>query len=158
MLVSHDFSCTGAPLALLELAKRLKIMGFKPTLASPSHGPLEEAIRAAGFEYKVVRQASLKGHDTRQEQKAFAEFVSGFKLVILNTLAASLWIKTFRSRGTKVILWAHEGEAFLDFWKDKVVKISKRLPLFDRVLCVSEYAASAVSQWAAQAAFIKHVT
>lgn len=144
LLVSHEFSRTGAPFVLLELAKRLKKMGFTPTLASPSHGPLEEAIRAAGFAYKVVQEALLKGRGTKQEQKAFADFVSGFKLVILNTLAASLGVRTFRARRRKVILWAHEGEAFLDFWKNKVVKISKRLPLFDRILCVSDYAASAV--------------
>lgn len=144
LLVSHDFSCSGAPLVLLELAKRLKTMGFAPMFVSPSHGPLEDAIVAAGFTYKVVRLASLKGHDTRQEQRAFADFVSGFKLVIMNTLASSLWVRTFKSRGTRVILWTHEGDTFLDIWQDKMGKMSKRLPLFDRILCVSEYAASAV--------------
>ena len=147
LLVSHELSRSGAPIVLLDLAKRLKSMGFVPMFMSPIHGPMEEDIAAAGIACKVSYLVSLDGDVATEEQRSLKDFVATFRLVILNTLVSVNWVKAFKTQNSKVMLWAHDGKPMLRLLGKKGKKKAiQSLKLFDRVLCGGEYAASIVRQ------------
>jgi glycosyltransferase involved in cell wall biosynthesis len=94
LLISHDLSRSGAPLALLELAAALKRQGERPLVAPLYGGPLEQQFRDAGVEL-------ARSIDPR---------AIGF--VIANTALSVPSALRFRQFGIPVAAWLHESAHF----------------------------------------------
>lgn len=93
LLLSHDFSYSGAPIALLSLARAMQRLGEQPRVATMQDGPLGNDFSANGI--PVV--------------KGFAP--AEVEFVVVNTFVpVRTAIRSFKQRfGTLVAAWLHEA-------------------------------------------------
>ena len=94
LLISHDLSYSGAPVALLALAKALQRLGEDPVVAPLAGGPLAGQFRASGVEIA-----------TRIDPAAVS-------FVIANTFLSVPMALRFKRPGTPVAAWIHESAYF----------------------------------------------
>lgn len=94
LLISHDFSYSGAPIALLSLAKSLKRIGESPIVVGLGGGPLSNYYRESGI--------------------ALAQKVdpAGIEFVFANTAASVPAALQFKRFGIRVAAWLHESIYF----------------------------------------------
>lgn len=93
LLVTHQLDQTGAPLALLNLAKALKEK-HNIFLASFNSGPLLEEFKRIG-----ISNFNSKIHSS--------DF---FSLIIANTILTAPWALKFSDNPKKVLAWIHESK------------------------------------------------
>ena len=108
LLVSHQFSRTGAPRAVLFLARALfQLHGVRPVVISPADGPMREEFEQEGFPTVV------DPHLFSYESYSFAacNFVMGFERVVVTSLASYPFIRYFRDIAKHLSWWIHETEA-----------------------------------------------
>ena len=103
LLVSHDLSLTGAPIALLGLARVLRRQGLSPIIASPVTGPLAEAAGQQGIPTHVV--PGLLSETPHGLDRCRVG------LVVANTLLSHKVVRAFNGTGVPVLWWVHEAEA-----------------------------------------------
>lgn len=108
LLVVHQFSRTGAPHAVLYLARALfSIYGIRPVIISPIDGPIREEFEREGFPTIVdpllfiSKNHSLEAHD----------FIASFERVIATSLASFSFIRQFKGIAKRLTWWVHETEA-----------------------------------------------
>ena len=94
LLISHDLSYSGAPVALLSLAQSLKRMGEHPTVVTLSGGPLGAHYREAGI-------------DLAQRVDP-----SEVTFVLANTVVSVPAALPFKKLGVPVAAWLHESIYF----------------------------------------------
>jgi len=94
LLISHDLSYSGAPVALLALAQALKRLGEDPVVAPLANGPLAAKFRESGIEIA-----------TRIDR-------AGVSFVIANTFLSVPMALRFKRPGTPVAAWIHESAYF----------------------------------------------
>ena len=94
LLISHDLSYSGAPVALLALANALQRLGENPIVAPLARGPLGAKFLESGIEVaaKVDR--------------------AGVSFVIANTILSVPTALRFKRPGTPIAAWIHESAYF----------------------------------------------
>ena len=93
LLVLHQFSRTGAPYAVLYLARALfSIYGRRPVIISPEDGEVREEFEKEGFQTIVDPQL----FSYKKFQRDAYKFVEGFERVIVTPLASFDFIRCFR--------------------------------------------------------------
>ena len=102
LLTSHELSMSGAPLLLFALARHLTAHGYRVTIASSEHGPLEQAIRAAGIELVVLPGLYVDGPQAYR-------LACAADLVLANTITAMRVVHAARAAGTACLWWVHES-------------------------------------------------
>ncbi len=132
LLISHALSSTGAPRALLSMAKELKTMGHNPVVISPAPGNLELELRACDLEYYVepLFLAKLIFQD-----RMLAQFLNSFENILFNTLLALPYAKYIENRK---IAWIHEAKD--GYENANHDELSASFPHVDKVYSVSSYA------------------
>ncbi|NCC35992.1 MAG: glycosyltransferase, partial [Chloroflexia bacterium] len=98
LLCAHELSLTGAPLMLVQLASSLLARGYAVTIASPSAGPLEPMIEAAGIGIRLI-------DDLYADALLAATIVRDYDLVLVNTIL-----------GRRVVLAAHVMDVPCAWW------------------------------------------
>lgn len=107
LLVVHQFSRTGAPYAVLFLARAITtIYGVKPVVISPEDGPIREEFIQDGF-ITIVDPLLFK---YRSYSSDACHFVAEFDRVIVTSLASFDFIRYFRGISKKLCWWIHETE------------------------------------------------
>lgn len=94
LLISHDLSYSGAPVALLALARALQRLGEDPVVAPLAGGPLAAKFRDAGI--------GLAAKIDR----------AGVSFVIANTILSVPAALRFKQPGTPIAAWIHESAYF----------------------------------------------
>lgn len=102
LMLTHEYSYTGAPLVLFYGAKILRRHGYQVTVLSFADGPLREDFLREGI------AAGLQS-DYRKPDENFAAWMDSFDLVFANTLTYYYWVDHFNRSGTPLILWLHES-------------------------------------------------
>lgn len=102
LMLTHEYSYTGAPLVLFYGAKILRRHGYQVTVLSFADGPLREDFLREGI------AAGLQT-DYRKPDENFAAWMNGFDLMFANTLTYYYWVDQFSQSGTPLILWLHES-------------------------------------------------
>lgn len=102
LMLTHEYSYTGAPLVLYYGAKILRRHGYQITVLSYSDGPLREDFLREGI------AAGLQT-DYRKPDENFAAWMDSFDLVFANTLTYYYWVDHFNQSGTPFLLWLHES-------------------------------------------------
>lgn len=102
LLVSHDLSLTGAPIALLSLAQAFRRQGLFPILASPVMGPLAEVAGQQGIPTHVV--PGLLSETPHGLDRCH------LGLVVANTLLSHRVVRTLNGTDVPVLWWVHEAE------------------------------------------------
>lgn len=103
LIISHELSLTGAPVAIRYLAQDLKDEGLCPVILSPRNGILAEQIAADGIPIIVL--------PTLLTSDVIREFAELFDLVIANTIVTAPVIQNMNGLNTPVLWWIHEAEA-----------------------------------------------
>lgn len=102
LLISHDFSRTGAPAALFDIAKRLKHQGKAPLIISPFHGPLQKDIEDEGIPTCVM--ADIMKNDFILQTGEYWEYI------IANTVLTAPIIRHVTGTNIKTLWWIHEAD------------------------------------------------
>ena len=101
LLMTHELTLTGAPIALHYAAKALLDNGDFPVIISPRDGNLKDRIVEDGIPVIVDPNIFVDGYWTR--------IASGFDLVIVCTLACSDAIKYLENADIPTLWWVHEA-------------------------------------------------
>ncbi len=105
LLVVHEFSRTGAPFAVLYLARALfSLYGVRPVILAPKDGPIREEFEREGF--VTIIDPSL--FDYRDFPSEACDFVVNFERVIVSSLACFGFIRYFRGLNKHLTWWIHE--------------------------------------------------
>lgn len=103
LLVSHELSITGAPVALHYAAKALINNGDYPVIISPYDGNLRQTMVDDGI--PVIIDYSVFG------DKIWINLAQNFDLVIVSTLVCCGMIKFLEEANIPTLWWAHEAKA-----------------------------------------------
>lgn len=142
LLISHEFSLTGAPIALLNLAKVLKRCGFFPIVLSPKGGELERDLQLNSIPYIIENRMFMKLYRSDLE---FNSFLDKFKLIIFNTID-TLRFAQYINVARRKIMWVHEGEFGYSCAKSSF-DIKNAFEHLDRVYSVGHYSKSFTDEY-----------
>lgn len=107
LLVVPEFSRTGAPYAVLYLARALfSIHGVRPVVISSKDGPLRQEFEQEGFP-AIVDPLLLNYRNYSSEA---CDFVASFDRVIVTSIASVNFIRYFRGVGKRLTWWIHETD------------------------------------------------
>jgi glycosyltransferase involved in cell wall biosynthesis len=107
LLVTHQFSRTGAPYAVLYLARALfSIYGVRPAVICPQDGPIREEFERELF--PTIVDPLLFSYSAYSSEAC--EFVEKFERVIVTSLASFSFIRYFRGIGKRLTWWIHETD------------------------------------------------
>ena len=110
LLISHELSMTGAPVALLEMAEQLKEMGTTAVITCTSDGPLREEIERRGTPAVIIPQLLEEG--------ALTDIADMFDFIVVNTLDCCPAVRELNGAGIPVLWWIHETEAAYGKYED----------------------------------------
>jgi glycosyltransferase involved in cell wall biosynthesis len=107
LLVIHDLSRTGAPYAVLYLARALfALYGVRPVVISPKEGEIQEEFEQEGF--MVIVDSGIFSYQTYSPEAC--RFVASFERVIVTSLASFNFMRGFRGIAKKLTWWIHETD------------------------------------------------
>lgn len=114
LLLSHEFSHTGAPVVLLAAAKVLNQHGYYVVVASPERGPIMQDFLQAGIVVIIDKTyANYKWHQPQSVPASLSTSVSGFvndfDLVICSTMVCHNFVNCYNNTKLPIIWWLHEG-------------------------------------------------
>ena len=131
LLISHDLSMTGAPIALHYMAKILKKNNFCPIIVSPFDGRMASEIVLDDI--PVIIMPNL------QNNEWLTSISHIFNCIVANTAVTSYVIKELANKSTNVVWWVHEAKASYVLGElDK--ELPHELPDNVKVYCVGDYA------------------
>ncbi len=110
LLVSHEMSLTGAPRALLNMAKVLKANGFNPYIFALRGGPLCDEADKAGISVvaDLERMLALWYLEDKGDGK-LVEFFRSFPMVMLNTMESITMFPLSLIKESRKLGWIHES-------------------------------------------------
>ncbi len=121
LLVTHEFSRTGAPYAVLYLARALfSISGVKPIVLSAKDGMIRKEFEEEGF--VTVIDPLLFHHN--EYSSGVIDFVASFEMVIVTSLGSFDFIRNFRGINHRLIWWLHETEVGFNTIQNMRVNLS----------------------------------
>ena len=104
LVVSHDLSTTGAPIALLEAVNQLRNLGYFVTVASPDDGDMREAF-LSNCDQLVIDEK------LRFSKLSEIEWTGTYSLVFINTVHLFYLLRDLKPT-QRVLWWLHEPECF----------------------------------------------
>ena len=110
LLISHELSMTGAPVALLEMAEQLKEMGTTAVITCTSDGPLREKIESSGIPAVIIPQLFEEG--------LLADIADLFDFIVVNTLVCCPAVRELNGADIPVLWWIHETEETYGNYED----------------------------------------
>lgn len=106
LLLSHELSLTGAPIALLNTARALQRHKKKCLILSPVGGKLEQECKKYGIQCLVYPKLLI--HLSQQDAQT-QRFFKQFDTVLLNTIVMAKYARFIKPLVRRVVLWVHEG-------------------------------------------------
>lgn len=133
LLISHELSYTGAPIALMNMAIVMQKMGFSVIYAGMNDASLKKELEINHLDY-VLNWIFIDG----DRQK---EYIRNFDLVVICTFGMKGLIEGYKDVEIPIIWWIHEAE--VGYQEVEYLNIGKNVSVF----CGGKYA---------QRAFQKH--
>lgn len=112
LIISHEFTVTGAPLVLVDFVDVLVKNGYFPVVMSYKDGPLKVEYLRRGVTVIVADDIYFKS-------EIFKRFAFNFDLVIANTMACVSAINNLQNIYPNVLWWLHEGTGACDIIKNR---------------------------------------
>ena len=109
LLISHELSMTGAPLALLNMAKVLEESGKCPIIVSPFDGPLRQEFQKDSF---------LLIAPIFSEPELIYKAHKLFSFIVANTAVVAPVLSLLNGTNTPVLWWIHEAHMTYNFYSD----------------------------------------
>ena len=137
LLVSHEFSLTGAPIALLNMAQALRESGMEPIMLSPCGGGLEDELRERSLKYVVDEHFLLRLY---RRDRGLNKFLASFPVILFNTIDSLKYAALINTSNRK-ICWVHEG-CFGYGCATRAFDLPRAFAKMDEVYSVGEYSKS----------------
>lgn len=137
LLVSHELSLTGAPIALMNMAKVLQKQGLNPIILSPQNGELEKDLNENSLQYIVEPYLLVKLY---RREKYITSFLEAFPAIVFNTIDTLKYAGYIHTNNRK-ICWVHEGE-FGYRCAEGAFSLENGFKNIDEVYSVGEYSKS----------------
>lgn len=138
LLVSHDMSMTGAPIALHYAARALKKRGNFVVMVSPRDGKMKQEVLKDNI--PVIIDYSVEAGDF------WIKFADNFDLIIVNTLVLFKAIEHLQKLNKPVLWWEHEAES-----NYSAMNLDKKLPdILNKnihVYCAGSYAQKVLKKY-----------
>ena len=113
LLISHEMSRTGAPVALHYMARQFRNMGMFITVASPKDGPMVEEMLKDNI--SVIIDGTMEGNTE------WLKWGCNFDLIVVNTVVSYHIIMQLKAVDIPVIWWIHDGEMSFRLGANKVL-------------------------------------
>ena len=123
LLVTHDFSLTGAPIMLYYAAKLLKKRGYGVTVYSKADGPLKHDYLRNGISVSVFRKYDFNDHEVEQ-------YFSWFDMILVNTVVLFELVRKLERVETSILWWLHEEDNVYEDYKIKELPMYERLHVY----------------------------
>ncbi len=115
LLVSHDMTITGAPVALLNAAKAIKENGDTPVLIAPRGGGLISQALEDGIITIIDPLVDIPLESMNdQVYSNMISIIKSFDLVLVSTLVMYRLIAVLNKTDVPVIWWVHEAKKIYD--------------------------------------------
>lgn len=137
LLVTHELSMTGAPIALLYLARILQKDNIFVTVLSPEDGILRESFEYEGF--TVIIDSSITG------STGWLKWAKGFDLIVVNTVVIFHLINQLSGSDIPVIWWIHDGELSFQMGAAKVLPLEVGSNV--NIVCPGQYTINIVKKY-----------
>ncbi len=138
MLVTHEFSRSGAPIMLLELGKSFLKRGFSVWTVCDLENAFKEEFIEAGI--NVVIYPDYKNDDLWLKKLS-----KTFDLWCLNTLVLRDFFKKINNSHEKVIWWIHENEYIFDYLEKELQLINPSIN--SKVLAAGPYVRQSIEKY-----------
>lgn len=102
-ICSHNFTRSGVPVALMNLALLLKKMDYQVLLAAVGNGTLEEEFRENNIDF-------ISDIEGLYSSERFMEQLKGFDIIILGTLTIAEVGKSLSKLDIPILWWIHESD------------------------------------------------
>ncbi len=137
LLVSHELSLTGAPIALHYAAKTILDNGNYPVVVSPYDGNLRKEMVSDGID--VIIDPTINGSNF------WLKWAENFDLIIVSTLVQYHSIKQLINSKVPVLWWIHESKESYTRGADKLIpdQLSKNI----HVYCGGGYAKETLKEY-----------
>lgn len=103
MVLSHELSRTGVPVAMMHLTMLLKKMGYSVLLVSMKGGSLHEELEVNNIDYIKELQFLYRDYD-------FLRILKQFKMFVLGTVGLYGMIPLFSRLNKPIVWWIHESD------------------------------------------------
>lgn len=140
LLISHDFTVTGAPNSLLRQAKYFQSQGYQVTVWSLRGGNLEQRYHEAGFEPKIIQ------NETTAIRQAFEDLKAKPDFILCNTVMTYKCADVLQRYSIPVVWFIRETSVVRDMWQ-KCRAFRQVFAHFYNLYTVSEYAAQCVREF-----------
>lgn len=121
LLITHEFSRTGAPYAVLYLAKALcSLYGTRPLVLSPEDGPIREEFESQGF--RTIIDPKLFKYESYPFEAC--SFVSSFERIIVSSLSSYGFVSYFRGIAKNLVWWIHETDTSFNSFAKNAIDLS----------------------------------
>lgn len=110
LLLSHQFSYSGVPVALKNMALVIKNMGYSVLMAAGESGNFTKELRGQGLDY-------IDNVDLCYGTEEFKEMISYFSIIIVGTFASYRIVETWEKVNVPILWWIHETHEM--FYKGK---------------------------------------
>lgn len=137
LLVTHELSMTGAPIALLYLGRILQKDNIFVTILSPEDGKLREDFTEEGF--TLVIDSSITG------STEWLKWANGFDLIVVNTVVIFHLINQLSESDIPVIWWIHDGELSFQMGAAKVLPLEVGSNV--KIVCPGQYTIDVVKKY-----------
>lgn len=140
LLISHELTNTGAPRALLMLAKTLKELNCFVIVISYSNGELKQDFTKHKIPVFCVPSKILN---------IIHPFFKIFDIIVCNTIVCYQTVKNLQKKNLNVYWWIHEAGLLKDYIKSikKQDDIILTLKNTKNLYCVSEYSKSFIQKY-----------
>lgn len=124
LLVTHELSLTGAPIAVHYAAKTILDNGNYPVVVSPYDGRLRNELVSDGID--VIIDPTINGSDF------WVKWACNFDLIIVSTLVQYHSINQFNGINIPIIWWIHESKESYLRGADRLIPsdISKNIHVY----------------------------
>ena len=147
LFVSPALIYTGAPRSLLRVCRLARELGYEPIVWSAKDGPFREEFLKENIALQIVQAQDIS-------QNQYMDIVSSCELAYCNTIVTDDYVRIL-SRYLPTVWFIREATNIPDFCRNKPERLAL-LQSYDKIFCVSEYAATALSQYTNQQIHIIH--
>ena len=133
LLLSHDYTMTGAPLVLVSMVPVLRDAGYDVAVLGPAWDGAAEQFAAAGAAVMTCKE--------QLEDPALLQLAMSCDLVVANTVVASDAVQKLSGAPVRVLWWLHDARFGYPFIAHR---IPQALGSNVRIVAVGEIARSAM--------------
>lgn len=141
LFVSPELTYTGTPQSLLRTARVVRKLGYEPVILSAKDGPFRNEFSGEGIDVHIVPAEDLDTPD-------YIDMAKSFCLVWCNTIMTDSYVNFF-TKYVPTIWFIREAENIPSFCGNKPARL-ELLNSYDKIYCVSEYAAKALGKYSVQ--------